>query len=94
MPELGQVSRAGDRLLIYLPRRSPGRIHILGAAWTDVCPQGIDGIDSLADGTVIDHEALLRRGELVVLREPPHRMDDATLEALDREADAMGGLEE
>ena len=66
---------------------------ILGASWMEVCPHAIEGLGDLVEGTVIDHDALLRRGEIVVVREPPTRMDDQTFAALLGEADAMGKAE-
>jgi len=94
MAELGTIRRDGDRLYIRLPRQSFGPIPTVGGYWAEVCPHAIEGLGDLAEGAVIDHEALLLRGELVVVREPPTRMDDQTFEALMREADAMGKAEQ
>ena len=91
MPDLGEVRRIGDKILIFLPHPSRGPIPILGGRWMPVCPHAIAGLDAVADGAVIDPDALLRRGEVVVVREAPTRLDDQTFEALLGEADAMGG---
>ena len=91
MPDLGQVRHIGDNILIFLPRPSRGPIPILGGRWMPVCPHAIAGLDAVADGAVIDPEALLRRGEVVLVREAPMHIDDATFEALLREAEVMGG---
>lgn len=89
MPELGAVRRVGDKILVYMRRPSPGPIPILGGMWIQVYPLAVPGLDDIAEGTIIDPDALLRHGMVIVVREAPHKMDDATLEALDREAQAM-----
>jgi len=99
MAELGQVMRihnaatGEDMLMIFLPRSPSGGIPTIGGLWQRVSPHAIEGLGDLAEGTVIDHDALLRRGEVVVVREPPTRMDDETFAALLGEAEAMGKAE-
>lgn len=93
MPEFGQIRNADGTVSVFLPMRS-GWPPVVAAIWIRVAPQ-VDvyaALSGLPSGTVVDHEALLHRHEVVVVALPPgapERIDDSTFEALIEEAERM-----
>ena len=94
MSEPGRVRRAGGKILVYMRMPSWGPIRMSGGRWIQIQPLAVPGLDEIAEGTIIDPEALVRQGCVVVVREAPTHIDDATLLALELEAEAMGRTEQ
>lgn len=92
MPDLGQLRfLQGDPFVLL----NVGSGLLVNVQWVNLravglCPCALEQIGSLGDGAVLDPTALLRRGEVVVVSEAPHRLDNETFDALIDMAEGRG----
>lgn len=95
MAELGQVRHDGNAFYVMLPQRF-GFPPIVQARWMRVCPHDTTlclQLEALETGTVIDHKALIERGEVVVVRYAPMQMTDGAFDRLLDAAELLEGRE-
>lgn len=96
MAEFGQVRKRDDSIIVFLPRPRQGPVPVLGGAWFEICPRNetlCAQLRALETGTVIDHRALLERGDVVVVRYPETRVTDAGFDRLLEAAELLEGHE-
>jgi DNA-binding FadR family transcriptional regulator len=95
MADLGTVRLDGEKILELLPFRS-GHPPIVRAMWQQVCPHNevlCAQLRTLETGSVIDHRALIERGEVIVMRYAPTRVTEENLERLLEAAELLEGRE-
>jgi len=93
MPEFGTVRHSGDVVFVWVGFWI-GSPPVLRPAWATYFGDDLDAaLRYIPEGAVVDMDAL-KHGEVVVLSTPlTERIDDSTLEALEREAETLGRTE-
>jgi hypothetical protein len=92
--ELGTVRHDGDKIMLLLPIRTSGFPPIVRAIWQQVCPHDTAlclQLRALETGTVIDHRALLEKGEVLIVRHPETKVTDGGLDRLLDAAELLEG---
>lgn len=93
MPEFGTVRHSGDIVFVWVGFWI-GHPPVLKPAWASFFGDDLGGgLRDVPEGAVVDMDAL-KRGEVVVVSVPlTERIDDSTLEALEREAETLARSE-